>query len=93
MLFYFGFFLSRIFLLSCCCYVAVLSVFCSIACGQNIPLFYPSSLDETTIELREGTVNAFHNKLLSSQNIVLAGGGPVGVELAADIKLRYPEKR
>jgi NADH dehydrogenase FAD-containing subunit len=38
-------------------------------------------------------VNAFHNKLLSSQNIVLAGGGPVGVELAADIKLRYPEKR
>jgi hypothetical protein len=65
----------------------------SSACGQNIPLFYPSYLDETTIELRGGTVNEFHNKLLSSRNIVLAGGGPVGIELAADIKLRYSEKK
>lgn len=66
---------------------------CVVAVGQKIPLFYPNPETDRTIEERKATISKYYTKLLSSQHIVISGGGPVGVETAADIKLRHKDKQ
>ena len=65
---------------------------CLIAVGQNIPLFYPGP-GETNKDQRRQTIRTFYSDLLKANHVVIAGGGPVGSEAAADIKLRHKEKR
>jgi NADH dehydrogenase FAD-containing subunit len=64
---------------------------CILATGQNIPLFYPSITD-TTKEARIASVTAVHDQMKANKTIVISGGGAVGSELAADIKLRNKDK-
>jgi len=65
---------------------------CIIATGQSVPTFMPDANGATTKEARVHQVSAFHEKVVAAKNIVLSGGGPVGSETAADIKLRFPDK-
>jgi NADH dehydrogenase FAD-containing subunit len=65
---------------------------CVIACGQKIPLFYPS-LTDTTKEMRLQSVGRVSNQIKSASQIVISGGGAVASELAADIKLRNKDKK
>jgi apoptosis-inducing factor 2 len=65
---------------------------CIIATGQCNPVFMPDPNSAKTRESRVAQVSALHEKIVAAKNIVLSGGGPVGSETAADIKLRYPDK-
>jgi apoptosis-inducing factor 2 len=64
---------------------------CIIATGQSIPIFLPS-LAERSMQDRRAKVDEVHNSIKQADKIVIAGAGPIGVELAADIKLRYKDK-
>lgn len=65
---------------------------CVIATGQNIPLFY-ADLNHTTMDQRKEAIQKFCSRVSSANNIVISGGGPIGSELAADIKIRNKSKR
>ncbi len=65
---------------------------CIIATGQNIPIFYPD-IKDTTQDARKASVSKIHSDVVRANDIVISGGGPVGSELAADIKLRNKGKR
>eukprot|EP00252_Welwitschia_mirabilis_P022154 TRINITY_DN5910_c0_g1_i2.p1 TRINITY_DN5910_c0_g1~~TRINITY_DN5910_c0_g1_i2.p1 ORF type:complete len:355 (+),score=62.73 TRINITY_DN5910_c0_g1_i2:415-1479(+) len=47
----------------------------------------------STREERLRQIEAENQKIRNSQTILIIGGGPVGVELAAEIKVDYPEKK
>eukprot|EP01040_Poterioochromonas_malhamensis_P016314 gene16314-18490_t len=63
-----------------------------VAVGQKIPLFYPEITD-TTANQRRQSIRTFYSDLLKANHIVIAGGGAIGTEAAADIKLRHKEKK
>lgn len=63
-----------------------------VAVGQNIPTFYPDRADRT-MDARKASISAFHTQIRQANHIVISGGGPVGTEAAADIKLRFKDKR
>ena len=65
---------------------------CVVAVGQRIPHFYPSP-SERTMDERKAAVAATQKLIGDANHIVIAGGGPVGVEAAADIKLRNKSKK
>lgn len=66
---------------------------CVICTGQAIPVFLPNAEVDTTPDARRATVAAAHDSIARANNIVIAGGGAVGIEVAADIKLRNPGKK
>mgnify|MGYP003385785597 CR=1 FL=1 len=63
---------------------------CIVATGQSYPIFMPK-LTDTKKEDRISFINDLNKKIISSKNIVVSGGGAVGCEVAADIKLRYKD--
>lgn len=65
---------------------------CFIAVGQKIPLFYPDTRDRTADQRRQA-IRTFYSDLLKANHVVIAGGGAIGSEAAADIKLRHKEKK
>ena len=65
--------------------------FAVVATGVNMGVFSPST-NENTIELRRAIVQGMHAQILSANSIVVGGAGPIGVEIAADIKLRHKTK-
>lgn len=58
--------------------------------GQRIPFFYPDPRSESTAEARKASIRALNETIQVAKNVVVAGGGAVGTEVAADIKLRHP---
>lgn len=64
-----------------------------IAVGQKIPFFYPNPTTESTAEARKATIRALYESIQAAKSIVVAGGGAVGTEVAADIKLRHANAR
>ncbi len=65
---------------------------CVIATGQKIPLFFPD-IKDSTADARKATIAKVHADIGRANYIVISGGGPIGSELAADIKLRNKEKK
>lgn len=63
-----------------------------VATGQHIPIFYPE-LGDTTAAARKASIAKVHADITRATSIVISGGGPVGAELAADIKLRNKSKK
>ena len=63
-----------------------------VATGCKFPVFQVSGEVESLDE-RKQELNGFHDKIQKANTIVIAGGGAVGSELAADVKLRNPNKR
>lgn len=63
-----------------------------IAVGQKIPLF-GADLTEITANQRRQSISSFYSDLLKANHVVIAGGGAIGTEAAADIKLRHKEKK
>ncbi len=66
---------------------------CVIATGQKYDLFYPNPSEETKEADRKAAISSYHNKVKDAKTIVIAGGGAIGVELAADIKLSSKDKK
>jgi pyruvate/2-oxoglutarate dehydrogenase complex dihydrolipoamide dehydrogenase (E3) component len=66
---------------------------CVVCVGQNVPVFYPDPTVEQTKTARMDSIAAVHFSIRTAQSIVIGGGGPIGVEIASDIKLRFPDKR
>jgi thioredoxin reductase len=63
-----------------------------LATGSLSPTGLPSRLG---VESKTASIRAFRNlqdRIESAPNVVVLGGGPAGVELAADTKNYYPEK-
>jgi NADH dehydrogenase FAD-containing subunit len=67
---------------------------CVIGVGQRIPIFLPNpSPVEKTLEQRKQSIIDVYSEIYRANHIVIAGGGAVGTEIAADIKLRNKEKQ
>lgn len=66
---------------------------CVIATGQKYDLFYPNLSEETKEDGRKAAISSYHNKVKEAKTIVIAGGGAIGLELAADIKLSFKDKK
>jgi NADH dehydrogenase FAD-containing subunit len=62
-----------------------------VATGFNMPLVYPGL--GVTIEERKKEVQKVAEAIKSSECIVVAGGGPVGIEIAGCIRGEHPSKR
>jgi NADH dehydrogenase FAD-containing subunit len=65
---------------------------CVIAVGQRVPFFFPT-VQERTVDSRKATISALYSDIMRANSIVIAGGGPIGTEAAADIKLRHKTKK
>ncbi len=65
---------------------------CVVATGQNMNIFCPN-ISEPLFQQRKDEIGSIFSKLNSAQTVVIGGGGAVGTELAADIKLRHKQKR
>jgi NADH dehydrogenase FAD-containing subunit len=65
---------------------------CVLAVGQKIPIFFPDVKDRTK-DMRIASVAVVTRQIATAKTIVISGGGPTGVEAAADIKLRNKDKR
>eukprot|EP01041_Mallomonas_annulata_P001491 gene1491-2872_t len=65
---------------------------CVLATGLNYPIFQATG-EHSTMESRKKFISGLYSQIISANTIVLSGAGPVGCELAADIKIRYPSKR
>lgn len=48
--------------------------------------------DQDTAEKRKAFIAEYNKGIKAAKSIVIGGAGPVGVEVAADIKLRFKEK-
>lgn len=66
---------------------------CVVATGINIPFFYPNPETEKTSTDRSANVNKMFEDVKMAKSIVISGGGPIGVETAGDIKLRFKDKK
>lgn len=71
--------------------------FCIVATGVKYPVLTPDasktskglmSREDRIKEVAEAT-----EKITKANTVVICGGGPIGCELAADIKIRNPQKR
>lgn len=65
---------------------------CIVATGHSIPIFLPGSSD-ANMEERVSFISDMHQKIVDAKNIVISGGGAIGCEVAADIILRYKDKK
>lgn len=64
-----------------------------IATGSSYTSFsVGKSCDALTLEERKKEFADEHTRLKSAENILIVGGGPVGVELAGEIAEHYPQK-
>jgi NADH dehydrogenase FAD-containing subunit len=63
-----------------------------VATGIKFPVFRPT-IDQVDAATRKAFIQGYNDKLKAAKTIVVVGAGPVGAELAADIKLRYTDKR
>lgn len=61
---------------------------CVLATGQACAIYMPNPITEPTMVLRKATIANLFNKIKTAKTIVISGGGPLGCETAADIKLR-----
>ena len=66
---------------------------CLVAVGHRIPNFMPNPDTENTADLRKQAISTLYSDLLRANSIVIAGGGAIGTEAAADIKLRHKDKK
>jgi apoptosis-inducing factor 2 len=64
-----------------------------VATGVKIPFYYPDPETEQTVAKRSDSVNQMFENVKNAKSIVISGGGPVGIETAADIKLRFKDKK
>lgn len=64
---------------------------CVVATGQSYPIFCPDPAQPTMLQ-RKAAILEVHRQIRSAKSIVISGAGPVGVEAAADIKLRHKDK-
>ncbi|KAI8318999.1 FAD/NAD(P)-binding domain-containing protein [Martensiomyces pterosporus] len=62
-----------------------------VALGQS--RFAPIGVSSTTQDEFVKELSESHEEIHKAQNIVVVGGGAVGVEMAADIKCDFPEKK
>jgi NADH dehydrogenase FAD-containing subunit len=53
----------------------------------------PDPLNDITRELRLASIESIQSDISVANNIIIGGGGAVGVEVASDIKLRNPDKK
>ena len=63
-----------------------------VATGVKYPLLLPNPKGDTK-ESRVEVIKAAQARILSANTIVVQGGGPVGSEIAAEIKIRHKDKR
>jgi NADH dehydrogenase FAD-containing subunit len=72
--------------------------------GKTLPFNYlilatgssyrsPAKIQQPTIDDAKREMSSLSDKVQQSQSILVIGGGPVGVELAAELKSAYPEKQ
>ncbi len=61
--------------------------------GLKSAHYYPDPQTEPVKEDRLAHIRELHEQVEAANTIIISGGGPVGVESAADIKLRYPQKK
>jgi NADH dehydrogenase FAD-containing subunit len=65
-----------------------------LATGSTIRGFDGLKVAETRTQVeREAEWAAAHDRLAGAENVVIVGGGPIGVELAGEITAAYPGKR
>jgi len=62
-----------------------------IATGFKMPLIYPGL--GVTVEARKREVQSVGDAIKKGETVVVAGGGPCGLELAGDIRGAYPNKK
>ncbi|WP_233890183.1 NAD(P)/FAD-dependent oxidoreductase [Paraburkholderia flagellata] len=46
-----------------------------------------------TLEERKAFYSRFHFRLLQARNVLIVGGGPIGIEIAGEISETFPDKR
>ncbi len=65
-----------------------------LATGSTIRGFDALKVAELSTQAeRDAEWAAEHDRLVAAQNVVIVGGGPIGVELAGEITAAYPGKR
>jgi NADH dehydrogenase FAD-containing subunit len=62
-----------------------------VATGFGVPLVYPSL--GVSLEDRKAEVQRVGDAIKQSKCVVVAGAGPIGLELAGDIRVEYPDKK
>jgi NADH dehydrogenase FAD-containing subunit len=62
-----------------------------VATGFKMPIIYPEL--GVTVEMRKQEVQRVGEAIKQGSCIVIAGGGPVGLELAGNVRGAYPTKR
>lgn len=65
---------------------------CVIATGQKIPNLLPD-VSQPSFNERKMQIEDLCQRVAAAHCVTIGGGGPIGVELAADIKLRNNDKR
>lgn len=61
-----------------------------LAAGSSAP--YPAKIDVEDQESAKAKLRATHDELAGASRVLLLGAGPVGLELAGEIKAAWPEK-
>eukprot|EP01134_Creolimax_fragrantissima_P007255 CFRG7255T1 len=66
--------------------------FCIVSTGSAYDAPIKASAKSTTVENRKEEIFEWHRRIVASEQIVIVGGGTVGVELAAEIASVFPTK-